>query len=80
MRFIVGQALGSVLKQRFDTLRQQHEAEAAGNARKALAEPNAYDTTALNESQRKALIRFWEAWQEALKGPRLLPEWLIDDG
>ena len=33
---------------------------------------NAYDLTALNEPQRKALIRFWEAWQEALKCLRIL--------
>ena len=63
-RYIVGQALGGVLKQRFEALRQQHEAEAAGTAHKALADPNAYDLTTLNEPQRKALIRFWEAWQE----------------
>jgi SAM-dependent methyltransferase len=71
-RYIVGQALGGVLKQRFEALRQQHEAEAAGTARKPLADPNAYDLTALNEPQRKALIRFWEAWQEALKCLRIL--------
>ena len=71
-RYIVGQALGGVLKQRFEALRRQHESEAAGTARKALADPNAYDLTALNEPQRKALIRFWEAWQEALKRLRIL--------
>ena len=71
-RYIVGQALGGVLKQRFEALRQQHEAEAAGTARKALTDPNAYDLTALNEPQRKALIRFWEAWQETLKCLRIL--------
>jgi hypothetical protein len=71
-RYIVGQALGGVLKQRFEALRQQHEAEAAGTARKALTDPNAYDLTALNDPQRKALIRFWEAWQEALKRLRIL--------
>jgi hypothetical protein len=71
-RYIVGQALGGVLKHRFEALRQQHEAEAAGTARKALADPNAYDLTALNEPQRKALIRFWEAWQESLKCLRIL--------
>jgi hypothetical protein len=71
-RYIVGQALGGVLKQRFEVLRQQHEAEAAGTARKALADPNAYDLAALNEPQRKALTRFWEAWQETLKHLRIL--------
>jgi SAM-dependent methyltransferase len=71
-RYIVGQALGGVLKQRFEALRRQHESETSGTARKALADPNAYDLTALNEPQRKALIRFWEAWQEALKRLRIL--------
>ena len=42
-RYLVEQALGGVLKRRFETLRRQHEAEAAGTARKALADPNAYD-------------------------------------
>ena len=71
-RYLVEQALGGVLKHRFETLRRQHEAEAAGTARKALADPNAYDLTALNEPQRKALIRFWEAWQDVLKHLRIL--------
>jgi hypothetical protein len=39
----VEQALGGVLKDRFEVLRRQHEAEAADTARKALADPNAYD-------------------------------------
>jgi hypothetical protein len=56
-----------VLKQRFEALRRQHEAEAGGTARKSPADPNAYDLAALNEAQRKTLIRFWEAWQETLK-------------
>jgi SAM-dependent methyltransferase len=68
----VEQALGGVLKARFETLRRQHETEAAGTARKALADPNAYDLAVLNEPQRKALIRFWEAWQEELKRLRIL--------
>jgi hypothetical protein len=71
-RYIVSQALGGVLKQRFEASRQQHETEAAGTARKALADPNAYDLTKLNEPQRKALIRFWEAWQDVLKHLRIL--------
>jgi hypothetical protein len=41
-RYLVQQALGGVLKARFDTLRRQHEAEVAGTARKALADPNAH--------------------------------------
>jgi len=61
-----------VLKTRFDTLRRQHEADAAGTARKTLADPNAYDLAALNKPQRKALIRFWEAWQDELKRLRIL--------
>ena len=71
-RYLVEQALGGVLKVRFETLRSQHEAEAAGTARKALADPNAYDLADLNDPQRKALIRFWEAWQEELKRLRIL--------
>jgi hypothetical protein len=71
-RYLVEQALGGVVKQRLEALRRQHEAEAAGTARKALADPNAYDLNALNDPQRKALIRFWEAWQEELKQVRIL--------
>jgi methylase of polypeptide subunit release factors len=71
-RYLVEQALGGVLKTRFETLHRQHEAEAAGTARKTLADPNAYDLAALNDPQRKALIRFWEAWQEELKRLRIL--------
>ncbi len=71
-RYLVEQALGGVLKHRFETLRRQNEAEATGTARKALADPNAYDLAALNDPQRKALILFWEAWQEELKRLRIL--------
>ena len=71
-RYNVEQALGGVVKVRFDELRRKHEAEAVATARKALADPNAYDLAALNEPQRKALIRFWEAWQEVLKSLRIL--------
>jgi methylase of polypeptide subunit release factors len=71
-RYLVEQALGGVLKTRFDTLRRQHESEAAGTARKTLADPNAYDLPALNDPQRQALIRFWEAWQDELKRLRIL--------
>ena len=63
-RYIVGQALGSVLEDRFEALRRQHSREAAGAARHALANPRAYDQASLNDRQSKALIRFWEAWQD----------------
>lgn len=71
-RYNVEQALGAVVTARFDELRRKHEAEAVATARKALADPNAYDLATLNEPQRKALIRFWEAWQEVLKRLRIL--------
>ncbi len=63
-RYLVEQALDGVFKTRFDSLRRQHEAEATGTARKRLSDPNTYDLPVLNDPQRKALIRFWEAWQE----------------
>ncbi len=63
-RYIVGQALGSVLDDRFETLRSRHAQEAAGTARRVLADPRTYDLAALNDPQRKALIRFWESWQD----------------
>ncbi len=71
-RYCVEQTLGGVAQIRFEALRQRHEAEAIATARKALADPKTYDLAALNEPQRKALIRFWEAWQEELKGLRIL--------
>ena len=71
-RYIVEQALGGVLRERFEFLRQRHAREAGGTARKALAEPNAYDLATINDPQRKALTRFWEAWQEELKSLRIL--------
>jgi hypothetical protein len=71
-RYVVEQTLGGTVRTRFEALRRQHETEATGTARKALANPDAYDLAALNEPQRKALIRFWEAWQEVLKSLRFL--------
>ena len=71
-RYIVEQTLGAVLAARFETLRQAEETAAAITVRKVLADPNAYDPDALTESQRKALIRFWEAWQGVLKSLRIL--------
>ena len=63
-RYIVGQALGSVLEDRFEDLRAQHTRDASGTAAQILANPRAYDRDAINNPQRRALIRFWEAWQD----------------
>jgi hypothetical protein len=71
-RYLVEHAPGGVLKTHFEALRRQHEADAAGNARKTLADPNAYDLAAFNAPRRKALIRFREAWQDELKRLRIL--------
>jgi len=71
-RYIVEQTLGSVLAVRFEDLRKSGETAAAASARKPLADPNAYDLTTLNDPQRKALVKFWEAWQEVLKNLRIL--------
>ncbi len=71
-RYIVAETLGAVLKDRFETLRQSEQAAATGTATKTLEDPATYDLEALNDPQRKALIKFWEEWQEVLKGLRIL--------
>lgn len=71
-RYIVEQALGNVLKDRFEQLRQTLEAKAKGTARIALADPTVYQLAALKEPQRKALVAFWEAWQDELGRVRVL--------
>jgi hypothetical protein len=71
-RYIVGQALGHVLGDRFQALRRRHAGEATGSARRALADPRAYDLGALNAPQRAALIRFWDYWQGELATIKLL--------
>ncbi len=71
-RYNVEQALGGVLKERFERLRQGHEKAARGSARSALANPDVYDLEKLTAPQRAALVRFWEAWQDELKTVRLV--------
>src|SRR5207249_5978472 len=58
-RYIVEQALGSTLRERFERLRRTHQEEAKATARAALADPNAFDLAALKRPQRDALTRFW---------------------
>lgn len=71
-RYIIEQALGGVLRDRFEQLRQAHEQAAKGTARAALADPSVYSLDKLKKPERAALVRFWEAWQEELEGIRLL--------
>ena len=71
-RYIIQQALGGVLRDRFEALRQQHEQEATGTARSVIADPNVYELDKLNNPQRATLIRFWADWQKALGSIRVL--------
>lgn len=71
-RYIIEQALGGVLRDRFNALRSSHQKAAKGTARTALVDPAVYQLDKLNKPQRGALIRFWEAWQDELAGIRLL--------
>ena len=71
-RYIVEQALGSVLRDRFEAFRAERQAIAKGTAKTALADPNVYDLAKLKEPQRKALIEFWEGWQDELAKVRIL--------
>ncbi|HPM83476.1 MAG TPA: Eco57I restriction-modification methylase domain-containing protein [Candidatus Anammoximicrobium sp.] len=71
-RYIIEQALGGVLRDRFEQLRQRHEQDAKGTARTALADPGVYELDKLNKPQQTALVQFWEAWQDELAGIRLL--------
>ncbi len=71
-RYIVGQALGKVLDDRFEALRSRHLSEATGTARRVMDHPATYDLGALERTSAPALVRFWEAWQEELVEVRLL--------
>ena len=71
-RYIIQQALGGVLSARFEALRKRYEQEAAGTGRSVMADPNVYELDKLNNPQRAALIRFWEAWQQELGSVRVL--------
>jgi hypothetical protein len=71
-RYIIQQALGGVLQDRFEQLRQAHQQAAKGPARAALADPRVYTLDGLKKQERAALVRFWEAWQDELAAVRLL--------
>jgi hypothetical protein len=71
-RYIIEQALGKTLGDRFESLRRAHSSEAEGTVRAALSDPNAYVVESLNKPRRAALVRFWEAWQDELARIRIL--------
>lgn len=71
-RYIVSEALGRVLNDRFEALRQRHAREAAGTARRVLADPRTYDAKSLNDPQTTALTRFWQDWQDELARLKIL--------
>jgi hypothetical protein len=71
-RYLVGQALGGVLADRFARLRQAHHDDAKGVVKSALAEPRVYNLEDLKKPQREALIHFWETWLDELTTVRLV--------
>ena len=71
-RYIVEQALGSVLNERFEQLRQLHESNTKAAGKSALADPTVYDLDTLKKPQREALVKFWETWQDELGKVRVL--------
>lgn len=71
-RYIVEQALGGVLRERFDRLRRTQQELASGAARAALADPRVYELDKLKKAERAALVEFWQAWQEELGTVRIV--------
>jgi len=68
-RYIVGQALGGAIKDRFDRLRRSHAAKAKSTVRSVMDEPSAYDLESfkgVNDPKRVALLAFWLDWQDEL--------------
>ncbi|HUY36981.1 MAG TPA: N-6 DNA methylase [Pirellulales bacterium] len=71
-RYIIEQALGGVLADRFEELRRRHEEMAKSPASAALADPRVYELARLKKTERQALVKFWEAWQDELGAVRIL--------
>jgi hypothetical protein len=71
-RYIVEQAMGGVLRDRFEQLRAREQQSAKGAAKAALADPGVYELDKLTKPARAALVRFWEAWQDELITIRVL--------
>lgn len=71
-RYIIEQALGGVLNERFEQLRIKLEKSAKGAAKSALADPRVYQLDKLTKPARTGLVKFWEHWQDELTTIRLL--------
>lgn len=71
-RYIVEQALGGVLRDRFESLRLAHAERAKGTARDVLADPTGYNLDSLKVPQKQALLAFWLDWQDELGSIRIL--------
>ena len=70
--YIVEQALGGVLRDRFECLRLIHAGRAKGTARDVMADPTAYNLDSLKGPQKQALLAFWLDWQDELGSIRIL--------
>ncbi|MGE5191833.1 MAG: Eco57I restriction-modification methylase domain-containing protein [Deltaproteobacteria bacterium] len=71
-RDIVEQAIGGILRDRFEELRAREQTSAKGAAKTALADPGVYELDKLTKPARATLVRFWEAWQDELTSIRVL--------
>jgi hypothetical protein len=71
-RYIVAETLGPVLRERFEGLRQRHEANATRTTRKVFADPTRFDRDDLTRPSGKALRRFWIDWLNALEAVRIV--------
>jgi hypothetical protein len=79
--YMVEQALGAALRERFEAVGTAARAAAAAADRankhtpkteRALDDPRAYDLAKLSDPQRKTLLKFWEDWQAELGTVRVL--------
>jgi hypothetical protein len=71
-RYIVEQALGGALRDRFERLRAKQQSAARGGAKTALGDPAVYELDKLTKPSRAALVKFWETWQDELTTIRIL--------
>ena len=76
-RYVVREALGPVLRERFERLRAEQFSRIptglrGSEARVVMQNPAAYDVATLTPAQKKALAEFWQAWLTELEGIRVV--------